>query len=218
MPTKPRRLAVLVDLDPEEPKMLGRVLAKAAEYGPVAIRYAYGNCEKLSDWRNCLQYHEIEPRPNYGDGANAADITLVIDAVYLLCSGKADGFCIAASDHHFTGLVRWLHDNGAFVAGIGRPDASPELRTAFGDNYTNNGELPSGAYGGAERALVERIRVAIEDSKLPNGYAYLSRVKDLLGDLDAKVYCHGSFASLVESYGEFEVRDGIFVRIRPAGE
>lgn len=221
MPAKPTRLAVLIDLDPEEPRLLGRVLARAATYGPVAVRRVYGNCDKLRCWKDCLQYRGIEPKANYGDGANAADITLIIDAVYLLLSGKADGFCIVASDHHFTGLVRWLRDSDVFVAGIGRPNASPGLQAAFGDRYTDIMDLPEpdGAYGKAERDLAERIRGAIEDSpKLPDGYAHLKMVNDRLGDLDVHAYCHGGLASLIGSYGEFEVRGGIYARIRPPPE
>lgn len=218
---KPHWLAVLTDMGPLEPRLFGRVLARAATYGPVTVRRVYGNCDKLRRWKDCLQYRDIEPRANYGDGANAADITLIIDAVHLLLSGRVDGFCIVASDHHFTGLVRWLRDNDVFVAGIGRPNASPGLQAAFGDHYTDIGDLPEpdGAYGKAERDLAKRIRGAIEGSpKSPDGYANLNMVNDRLDDLDARAYCHGGLASLIGSYGEFEVRGGIYARIRPPPE
>lgn len=229
MPARPSHLAILIDLGLEEPRLFGRVLAKATTYGDVAIQRVYGDCKKLRDWEGCLQYRGIESKANYGDGPNAADITLIIDAVDLLRSGRVDGFCIMASDHHFTGLVRWLHDNDTFVAGIGRPNASPELQEAFGDYYTNVEDLPEwdGAYGEAERNLVERIKNAIGDSpEWSGGYAHLSTVKSHMGIFSVRDYCHGGFTSLVDSYGEFEVRggesiglpDGNYVRIKPLSE
>ena len=221
MPAKPTRLAVLVDLDPEEPRLLGRVLARAAIYGPVAVRRVYGNCDKLRDWESCLQYHGIEPRANYGDGANAADITLIIDAVHLLLSGRADGFCILASDHHFTGLVRWLARQRRVRGGIGRHNASPELREAFGGplhghretarpgrRLREGGARPGGEDQGRHQGLAQaagRIRPP-DDGQQPSGR------------LDVNSYCHGGLASLIDSYGEFQVRDGIYARIRPTPE
>ena len=124
MAANPRRLAVLIDMDPEEPRMLGRILEKSATYGSVTIRRAYGNCQKLRDWAACLQCHEITPVDNYGSGANAADITLIIDAVDIYRTGRADGFCIAASDHHYTGLAHWLRQGGR-VRGRDRQAESP---------------------------------------------------------------------------------------------
>ena len=96
---------------------------------------------------------------NYGSGANAADITLIIDAVDMLRTGKADGFCIVASDHHYMGLVRWLRNEKVFMAGIGKKTAPDSFRDAFGDRFTNVEDLPrqtkvpDGPCWDAERAL-----------------------------------------------------------------
>ena len=49
MRPEPRRMAVLIDMDQEEPDLFERVLGKAAEYGVVKVRRAYGNCDKFSD-------------------------------------------------------------------------------------------------------------------------------------------------------------------------
>ena len=224
---RPRRLAVLIDIDPEEPRLLGRILEKATDYGDIGARRAYGNCAKLSDWEACLQYHGIETARSYGKGANAADITLIIDAVDMLRTGKADGFCIVASDHHYTGLIGWLRDENVFVAGIG----GPKLRDEFGGLFTDIADLskptqaPGWAYRKAERDLIKKIRDAIEDSpKSPKGYVRLSVVRSHLGDLEARAYCHKDLVSLLKWYGdEFEVKDGRYVgesagdyaRIRP---
>ena len=216
MPARPSRLAVLIDLDPEEPGLLGRVLEQAATYGTIGIRRAYGNRKKLLDWEACLQYRGIDVVGNYGSGANAADITLIIDSVDMLRTGKADGFCIVASDHHYMGLVRWLRNEKVFVAGIGKKTAPDSFRDAFGDRFTNVEDLPrqtkvpDGPCWDAERALVGRIKRAIDNSsKLPEEYVRLSVVRACLGDFSARSYCHSDLVSLVRQYeNEFDVMDG----------
>ena len=221
---KIHRLAVLIDMDPLEPRLLGRVLTKAADYGAISIRRAYGNCAKLSDWRACLQYHNIEIARNYGAGANAADITLIIDAVDMLRAGKADGFCIVASDHHYTGLIQWLQNGKVPVAGIGRPDASSGLREAYRGRFTavedltGKTKVPDGPCWEAERDLIDRIKAAINYSRKPREkYVRLSLVRDHLDNFEARAYCHSDLVSLLKWYDqEFKVKDGSDIG-RPVG-
>ena len=216
MNQKPNRLAVLIDMDLEEPRVLGRVLEKAATHGTMCIRRAYGNGKKLSTWGACLQYRGIEAVLNYGNGTNAADITMIIDAVDMFRTGKADGFCIVASDHHYTGLVEWLRKKEAFVAGIGNRTTPPCLRDTFGSRFTNVEDLPKqtkapdGPCWEAERALIKRIKAAIDDSREPpEEYVRLSVIKERLGDFSARAYCHRNVVSLLKQYEEeFDVRDG----------
>ncbi len=55
---------------------------------------------------------------------NASDIMLVIDAMDILYQDKTDGFCIVTSDSDFTRLVNRLREEGMFVIGMGKSDAS----------------------------------------------------------------------------------------------
>lgn len=225
---KPSRLAVLIDMDPLEPRLLGRILEKAADHGTIGIRRAYGNREKLSDWGACLGYRGIEAAPNYGRGTNAADITLIIDAVDMLRSGRADGFCLVASDHHYTGLIKWLQDQKVFVAGIG----GPGLRDEFGGLFTDIGDLsgparaPDGPCLEAERPQTGKVGDAVEGSARPPGeYVRLPAARSHLGGLEARACCRGDLVSLLRWYGEeFDVKDGgsiggppgDYVRARPS--
>ena len=231
MNKKPGKLAVLIDVDPEKPYLFGSILAEAASCGTVSVRRAYGNREKLSPWEACLRYRGIEAVYNYGEGDNAADATLIIDAVDMFRTGRADGFCIVADDHLYTGLVKWLCGKGAFVAGIGRQDASPALRQAYGGRFTAVEDLPrqakspDGPCREAELAMINRIKAAINDSRKPSEeYVRLSVVRDCLGAFKTRDYCHSNLVSLVKSYGEFDVKDGRhiglsagdYVKIRPS--
>lgn len=195
--------------------LFGCVLGKAGEYGAVTVRRAYGDCGKLSDWDECLRHHGIRAVPNYADGRNAADATLIIDAMDLLNSGTVDGFCIVASDHLFAGLVRRLRRKGTFVAGIGRRDAPAVLRKALCmfTAIEDLDPLTDRSYGKGERVLIDRIKAAVGR---PGEYVPLSELGKLLTDVDYRAYCHGDLTSLVGSYPEFVVRDGASIK-RPPG-
>ena len=165
MDSEPCRLALLIDIDSEEPNLLGCILEKAAAYGTVIIRRVYGDCKKLSDWETCIRYRDIEPVPNYAGGKNAADITLIIHAMDLLHSGAVDGFCIVASDNHYAGLVRRLRKD-VFVAGIGKRNVPASFKEAFNcftdiEALSQQAKAKDRAYGKAELGLIERIKGAI---------------------------------------------------------
>lgn len=222
MNKKPAQLAVLIDMDPAQPQLLGDILAEAAACGTVDVRRAYGNREKMSPWEACLRYRDIEVIYNYGEGDNAADATLIIDAVDLFRTGRADGFCIVADDHIYAGLVKWLCGKGAFVAGIGRRDESRDLQPAYGGRFTAAEDLPrhaksiDGPCREAEIAMINKIKAAINDSCKPSEeYVRLSVVNDYLDDFKPRDYCHSKLVSLVKSYGEFDVRDGQSIGLSP---
>ena len=64
--------------------------------------------------------------PNHAKYKNAADITMIIDAVDILYSKKEiDGFCIVSSDNHFIGLAARIRKEGAFMVGIGSSETEP---------------------------------------------------------------------------------------------
>ena len=217
MRPEPCRMAVLIDMDQEEPDLFERVLGKAAEYGVVKVRRAYGNCGKLSDWEECLRHHNIKAVTNYADGDNAADATLIVDAMDLLHCGTVDGFCIVTSDHLFAVLVQRPRRQEVFVAGIGRRHAPELLRNALGKLFTAIEDLglPAGRdYGRGERDMIDRIKTATGKS---GEYVLQSVVGERLAGVDYRAYCHGNLTSLLRSYPEeFVIRDGVSIN-RPPG-
>lgn len=217
MRPKPRQLAVLIDMDQEEPDLFGRVLAKAATYGTVTVRRAYGNCDKLSDWKKCLLHHDIKAVTNYANGDNAADATLIVDAMDLLHCGTVNGFCIITSDHLFAVLVQRFRQQGVFVAGIGRQHAPESLKKALGDLFTaiEDLDLPVGRdYGKGERDLIDRIKTAIGE---PGDYVLQSVLGKRLDGIEYRAYCHGDLTSLLKSYPEeFVIQDGASIK-KPSG-
>ena len=70
----------------------------------------------------------------YTTGKNSTDITLVIDAMDLLHSGRFDGFCLVSSDSDFTRLAARIREQGVDVYGIGQaktPEAFRQACTRF---------------------------------------------------------------------------------------
>lgn len=211
-----RRLALLIDMDQEDPCLFGSVLDKAAAYGLVTVRRAYGGRDKLSHWKRCLMHHSITPVTNYADGRNAADAALIIDAMDLLHSGTVDGFCIVASDHIFTSLIKRIQEHGVFVVGIGRRQASESLKKSLGGLFAIIEDLnppTNSVYSKAERDLIDRIQAVIG---CPGEYVLMSVVGERLVGIDYRTYCHGDLMSLIRSYPDkFIICDGPSIKKPP---
>src|SRR5690606_23322261 len=91
---------------------------------------------RLRSWADILARHAILPFQQfaYTTGKNSTDITLVIDAMDLLHSGRFDGFCLVSSDSDFTRLAARIREQGVDVYGIGQqktPEAFRQACTRF---------------------------------------------------------------------------------------
>lgn len=79
-----------------------------------------------------LSKHAIIPQQQfaYTTGKNASDITLVIDAMDLLHSGRFDGFCLVSSDSDFTRLAVQIREQGVDMFGFGEQKTPESFRQA----------------------------------------------------------------------------------------
>src|SRR5213075_2303448 len=111
MPSELRspRLAVLIDADNASAKIADGLFEEIAKIGEASVRRIYGDFSNARSrgWSDILSKHAIIPQQQfaYTTGKNASDITLVIDAMDLLHSGRFDGFCLVSSDSDFTRLA-----------------------------------------------------------------------------------------------------------------
>ena len=144
MPSEPRspRLAVLIDADNTSAKIADGLFEEVAKIGEASVRRIYGDFSgtRSKAWADVLAKHAIIPQQQfaYTTGKNASDITLVIDAMDLLHSGRFDGFCLVSSDSDFTRPPVFASRASTFLAlankrlrrASGRPAAdSSTLRT-----------------------------------------------------------------------------------------
>jgi hypothetical protein len=117
------KLAVLIDADNAQSRMVGFLLAEIAKYGTAHVKRAYGDWTgpNLKGWKDELLNHSIQPIQQfaYTRGKNSTDAAMVIDAMDLLYTNRFDGFCIVSSDSDFTRLASRIRESGLRVYGFG---------------------------------------------------------------------------------------------------
>lgn len=123
MKDKNMKMAILVDGDNAQAKLLENILEEVSKYGKVTIRRIYGDwtIPQMNSWKNLLNDLSFTPiqKFNYTTGKNSTDSSLIIDAMDILYTDMVDGFCIVSSDSDYTGLAKRLRESGIFVMGIG---------------------------------------------------------------------------------------------------
>lgn len=116
-------IAVLIDGDNAQAKLVQEILDEVSKYGKATIRRIYGDWTSphLNSWKSLINEHSFSPvqKFSYTTGKNSTDSSLIIDAMDILHSHKIDGFCIVSSDSDFTGLAKRIREEGLFVMGIG---------------------------------------------------------------------------------------------------
>ena len=122
-PASVPRLAVLIDADNTSPAWAEAIFEEVATLGEASVRRIYGDFsnQQLSGWNKKLENFAVLPHQQfaYTKGKNSSDITLVIDAMDLLHSGRFDGFVLVSSDSDFTRLASRIREQGLDVFGIG---------------------------------------------------------------------------------------------------
>ncbi len=123
MDIKNQKIALLVDGDNAQAKIIDLILEEASKYGKVTIRRVYGDwtTQHMNHWKNILNEMAFNPiqKFSYTSGKNSTDSALIIDAMDILHDNIVNGFCIVSSDSDYTGLAKRIREDGVFVMGIG---------------------------------------------------------------------------------------------------
>ena len=124
MPEDRKLLAVLIDADNISAKYADAIFDEIASLGEASIRRIYGDFAGggPQGWnKDKLAALAIVPHQQFAHttGKNSSDITLVIDAMDILHSGRFDGFVLVSSDSDFTRLATRIRDQGLDVYGMG---------------------------------------------------------------------------------------------------
>lgn len=123
------KIAVLIDGDNAQPKILKQILEEVAKYGKATIRRIYGDWTtvQMNGWKEIVNKFSFTPiqKFSYTVGKNSTDSAMIIDAMDILHDQNVDGFCIVSSDSDYTGLAKRIREAGIFVMGIGR-QTTPE--------------------------------------------------------------------------------------------
>ncbi|WPR73840.1 NYN domain-containing protein [Algoriphagus sp. NG3] len=117
-------IAVLIDGDNAQAKLIKEILEEVSKYGKATIRRIYGDwtTPHMNSWKEIINLYSFSPiqKFSYTTGKNSTDSSMIIDAMDILHSGSVDGFCIVSSDSDYTGLAKRIREEGMFVMGIGR--------------------------------------------------------------------------------------------------
>jgi uncharacterized LabA/DUF88 family protein len=117
-------IAVLIDGDNAQSKLIKVLIEEVSKYGKATIRRIYGDwtTPQMNSWKEIINQYSINPiqKFSYTTGKNSTDSSLIIDAMDILHSHSVDGFCIVSSDSDYTGLAKRIREEGLFVMGIGQ--------------------------------------------------------------------------------------------------
>lgn len=121
-----QRVAVLVDGDNVGADHADSILAEAGKLGRIDIARVYAAAHSTSDWLKTPGFRLIHA----GQGKNASDLLLCIDAMELALASGLATFAVATSDGDFTHLAQRLRERGAHVLGLGEQKAPQTFRAA----------------------------------------------------------------------------------------
>jgi uncharacterized LabA/DUF88 family protein len=128
------RIALLIDAENLSANYVAELIAVCGQRGKIHYQRAYGNWRNpsLNNWEPIFRKYAIEAiqQFDFTKGKNAADISLVIDAMDILHRQEVDAFCIASNDGDFTPLVMRLRQSGLDVYGCGSAQASQAFQVA----------------------------------------------------------------------------------------
>ena len=207
--SKLKAIAVLIDGDNAQPSLLDEILAEVSKYGRTTIRRIYGDwtSPNMNGWKDVLQENAIQPIQQFRHtvGKNATDSAMIIEAMDILHSGVADGFCVVSSDSDYTRLATRIREKGLFVMGIGRQATAKSFRNAcdvfvFTENLIPQGENPTPQAEKAKQKPAQLpaparilsvmkalplLRKALENCAQDDGWATLSSVGSTMRSLDS---------------------------------
>jgi uncharacterized LabA/DUF88 family protein len=228
---KDLRLAVLIDADNVPYANVKGMMEEIAKYGTPTFKRIYGDWTKptVSGWKNVLLENAITPiqQYSYTTGKNSSDSAMIIDAMDILYSGKADGFCLVSSDSDFTRLATRLREAGMMVIGIGQKKTpNPfivacdkfiyiEIIASFASRETATAKATTDkpaakvAAPQVEKDVVHLIASTIADLADENGWAFLGEVGGLLlkkkPDFDPRNYGFTKLTPLIKSLNQFDI-------------
>ena len=221
---KTDKLAVLIDADNAQPRIVDGLLSEIANYGIASVKRIYGDWTGpgLKGWKEVLLQHSIQPMQQfaYTKGKNATDSAMIIDAMDLLYTDNFNGVCIVSSDSDFTKLASRIRESGLLVYGFGeKKTPSPfvsacdkfifteVLRAKIDDSESivkkSSNELKQDA------KLVNLLRNAVEASSDDRGWAYLAPVGSNIAkqspEFDSRNYGYGKLGDLVVATQLFDI-------------
>ncbi len=231
MKTEQNRLAILIDADNSQPRIIEGLLGEIASHGVASVKRIYGDwtSPQLGGWKKVLLEHGIQPIQQfaYTQGKNSTDSAMIIDAMDLLYTKNFDGFCIVTSDSDFTRLASRIRENGLFVYGFGEKK-TPKAFMGACDKFIYTENLRSecsdevvsskSRYKDINRDMktVSLIKSVVEDLADESGWSYLASIGNIIvnrsPDFDPRSYGFKKLSDLMKNTATFEFKEDEFSR------
>ncbi len=225
---KTERLAVLIDADNTQATIIEGLLAEVAKYGTSSVKRIYGDWTStaLRSWKEVLLEYSIQPIQQFGytKGKNATDSAMIIDAMYLLYTGRFHGFCIVSSDSDFAKLASRIRESGLFVYGFGEKK-TPSAFVSACDKFiyievlrakiNENESIAKKTMTELKRdaRLVRLLRNAVEASSDESGWAHLattgSNIAKQSPEFDPRNYGYIRLGELLAATKLFDIEERI---------
>ncbi len=222
-----KRLALLIDAENVSGKYIKPIMDELTNEGTITYKRIYGDWTRpaLSSWKSVLLNHSITPiqQYSYTTGKNSTDSAMIIDAMDILYSGNADGFCIVSSDSDFTRLVVRLRESGMHVIGMGeKKTPAPfisacnrflylELLDKQSKNQTKERvNADTAEHEGVDLETIKRaIAAIVEEVSDEDGWASLSELGNILlrryPSFDVRNFGFQKLTPFIKSLGIFEI-------------
>lgn len=231
------RLAVLIDADNASAQIAEGLFEEVAKIGEASVRRIYGDfsSSRSKAWADVLSRYAIIPQQQfaYTVGKNASDITLVIDAMDLLHSGRFDGFCLVSSDSDFTRLAARIREQGVDVFGFGEQKTPESFRQACRRFIYTENLLPTPLANTPivpdkiaplkpPSQSISLLKRAIKQVDSEDGWVPLGLVGQHLGnlvtDFDPRTFGSAKLSDLVRQTNAFDLEKldsgGIRIRVK----
>lgn len=222
---KMNKIALLVDGDNAQSKLLNLVLEEASKYGKVTIRRVYGDwtTPQMNQWKSQLNEMAFSPiqKFSYTSGKNSTDSALIIDAMDILHDGLVDGFCIVSSDSDYTGIARRIREDGIFVMGIGEKK-TPQAFMKSCEIFTFVENLEIKPEPTTKKEIHKKDKVAVDNKLISKAFdlssneaneAYVSNmginIRKLDPSFDSRTYGCKTLTQLFAKLDQYVVVDNI---------
>ncbi|MGP1516728.1 MAG: NYN domain-containing protein [Ottowia sp.] len=219
-----KKLAVLIDADNASASAAAELMGEIAKYGIASVKRVYGDWSSplLAGWQKILLQHALTPVQQfaYTKGKDATDMSLIIDAMDLLHSGRFDGFCLISSDSDFTPLASRIRAQGLTVYGLGRKTTPQAFRNAcdkfiYVENLVDAAPPPGAGAAASpapapqataprqpiEGALKTMLYTALKNTAEESGWASAARIGGYLNqthtDFDPRSYGYSKLSSML---------------------
>lgn len=218
--TETKNVAVLIDGDNAQPKLLKAIIEEVSKYGKATIRRIYGDWtqQNMNGWKEIINEYAFSPiqKFSYTKGKNSTDSAMIIDAMDILHANLISGFCIVSSDSDYTGLAKRIREEGIFVMGIGeKKTPMPFVKACEVFTYCEN------IYDEPNQATKKTNKKAKIDYRFidkvyqmsigDNDYAYVSAMgnsfRKLDPSFDVRDYGYYSLTNMLKNLNSYEMVD-----------